>query len=266
MVRQMVPWSIAREATYQASVEGVAFAALVKQREQQVSSEGEESEESEISEASVDGFRRGKKKLVFRQSKHAYLAAVIGLLTLRRYSEMFKMAEIWGGYTFLLPYLLSLLFLGWPIMTLEMCLGNLLRGGIGKSFEAVTPALRLAAPLAILNTLIYYTNMLYELTHHVGAACGYWSNSPGWIPPESVRVDCEQTKPLATSCSRKEGCILFDNVCTYDPIYWAQLDSGNRKVISNATMWAIVATYVLILFAAQGFQFKLRSICNAHHQ
>jgi hypothetical protein len=69
----------------------------------------------------------------------------------------------YGGGSFLVPYALAMLFLGIPLMTLEMVLGQTLRGGLIRSLSLIHPRLRGAGISAMMSNafvMVYYAVLL----------------------------------------------------------------------------------------------------------
>jgi len=76
----------------------------------------------------------------------------------------------WGGGLFFVPYLLSLFFLGLPMMLLELSLGQLFqRGDIGV-FRGIHPRLYGVGLASVFSA--FAINIFY--TYLIAIACVYW--------------------------------------------------------------------------------------------
>ncbi|CBZ50958.1 putative sodium-dependent transporter [Neospora caninum Liverpool] len=105
-----------------------------------------------------------------------------------------------GGGAFLVPYVLMLVLLGMPLLTLEMALGQVFRGGHMKLFNLISPRLRGLAAATILQAFFicaYYSVFLSWGLHYF-LSC--WQAPLPWVvSPQQVDL-CAQFHGDQSAC------------------------------------------------------------------
>ena len=93
----------------------------------------------------------------------AAIGSAVGLGNIWRFPYL---AYQYGGGSFVLPYLISLFFLGLPLLVLEMALGQKLQKGAVGSFQAIHPRLSGIGSLAVANSffIVIYHAILMSWT------------------------------------------------------------------------------------------------------
>eukprot|EP01054_Gregarina_sp_Poly1_P003043 Gregarina_sp_Poly_1__3042@NODE_1855_length_3195_cov_56_604220_g797_i2_p2_GENE_NODE_1855_length_3195_cov_56_604220_g797_i2NODE_1855_length_3195_cov_56_604220_g797_i2_p2_ORF_typecomplete_len462_score47_07Trefoil/PF00088_18/0_3_NODE_1855_length_3195_cov_56_604220_g797_i2481433 len=165
--------------------------------------------------------------------------------TIRNFTALHHTAMVWGGLAVLLPYIFVSLAFTFPVVILELSLGNVFRGGFAKYADAISHVFRGLGLVAWLAGGWYVTQQTLDTSRLGFTLYELFLSRPGWIPPTAVRLDCEQTNPRPDACIQKEGCIYLDQVCTVDATYWAAqynnsmgYPESERLVVSAALVWA----------------------------
>jgi hypothetical protein len=159
----------------------------------------------------------------------AAIGSAIGLGNFWRFPYLtFK----WGGGIWFIPYLIALMFLGLPMMMLELSLGQLFqRGDIGV-FRGIHPRLYgvgLASVFSAFAINIFYTYLIAI------AGCYFFAGFQSPLPWSIQRTSGYQS----TFCTEEPVCdngIYEVDAVTLKPRLHQVDDSGAHKVDTNGAM------------------------------
>ncbi|PFH36628.1 Sodium:neurotransmitter symporter family protein [Besnoitia besnoiti] len=144
------------------------------------------------------------------QSRFSFVLATIGAAVGIGCVWRFPMyCYKFGGGVFLVPYFLMLVFLGLPLLALEMALGQVFRGGQMKVMNLISPRLRGLAAATILQALFicaYYSVFLSWALHYF-LAC-FRSTLPWVVPPEQAAL-CSHFEGDEAACERAVRPSMF---------------------------------------------------------
>eukprot|EP01053_Blabericola_migrator_P000937 Blabericola_migrator_1__936@NODE_1233_length_5026_cov_59_119984_g835_i0_p1_GENE_NODE_1233_length_5026_cov_59_119984_g835_i0NODE_1233_length_5026_cov_59_119984_g835_i0_p1_ORF_typecomplete_len1097_score172_26SNF/PF00209_18/1_4e06SNF/PF00209_18/5_5e02SNF/PF00209_18/34Baculo_11_kDa/PF06143_11/13Baculo_11_kDa/PF06143_11/39_NODE_1233_length_5026_cov_59_119984_g835_i016844974 len=181
-------------------------------------------------------------RLVYSHWRYGVVPICCIVHTMRNFSTMHHTSMAWGGLMVLLPYTFVSVFFTYPIVLLELTMGNIVRGGLAKAIGAVAPAFQGASVLAWFGAAWFTARQTFACSKTFWMITQMFSPQPGWIPSTRVRLDCEQTDPAASSCIQKEGCVYLSGVCTVDATYWAKKFNATLNFPEKGSIVMVVAS------------------------